>query len=158
MSAATSLITQVSMLSVPVDFEFFRDFITFRTSSGSTVFKARLHCLCLVDSLSLAKGSVLDAGIPFLSLVTLSMKNEFIVPANPAGELTSLPLWKSCEGGPELFQFNQVLTFFHNVLGLCLVLLHLFPSFLFLPHPGSCCVSQGLVKPPVINIFGLGCS
>ena len=39
-----------------------------------------------------------------------------------AGELTNVPLWNSWEGGPELFQLIQLLTFFHKLPESCLAL------------------------------------
>ena len=57
MSLATSLRIYVSMLSSPVDFEFFKLRTISNTSSGLTGLRENWHSLSLITSLNLLSGS-----------------------------------------------------------------------------------------------------
>ena len=91
MSGDTSFITKVSMWSIPVDLEFFSEFITFRPSSGVTGLQENVHCLSTMTSFNLARGSASHSEIFCLRFEIYSMNKEFMVPAISAGELISLP-------------------------------------------------------------------
>ena len=76
---------------LPLDLEFFRFIMIFKTSSGDKALNCMDHFLLAIASLNLAKGSEFTVGIVCLSPGTFSMKNSFILRANPDGVLMILP-------------------------------------------------------------------
>ena len=111
-SFLANLIIYVSMLSIPLDLEFFKFSMILLTSSGCTLVNLKLHCLSLISLLVRAKGSPASFGKFCLSTFTLFTKKLFIILAKSFGFENILPSLINCVGGPPVVHPSQCLTFF----------------------------------------------
>ena len=109
---AASLTVLVSIKSTPVADEFFRLCMVLNTSWVVTLSILNVQVLSLMTSLSFLSGSLTEWSIELLSLLILSKKNLFMVRANPAALVTSLPSLYSWVDAPPPPQPSQPFTVF----------------------------------------------